>query len=508
MGNFDNPNNGAGAGSPSIAIIGTGVGGLGMGRYLKKAGFPSFTLFEKARDLGGVWRDNTYPGAACDVASHLYSFAFEPHYPWSKRYGPQAEIHAYLGHVADKYDLRRHIRFGCEVSGAVYDEARHLWHIDFTDGTQHEANVLITAVGQLNRPQIPDIPGLAGFKGRAFHSARWEHDYDFTAKRVAVLGTGPSAVQFVPEIAERVASLHLYQRSPGWCLPKFDRAYSKFERRLITALPFLHDLDRWRIYWWYEFLSSALQNTSRLKGLSRRVLKAAASLLMRAQVKDPRLRARLTPDTPLGCKRILLSNDWLKALDRPNVEVLTAAVTDITPTGVRSADGAHREVDAIVFGTGFAATQFLAPMDFVGVGGASLRERWKDGASGYLGLAVSGFPNLFMLYGPNTNLGAGSIIYMLERQQRYLARLLGEMRRRRLAAVEVAREPEQAFAAEVAQRNQGLVYLGGCNSWYLTQGRNTNNWVGYMSEYGQRLREPRLEHFRLEPVPTAMPTQP
>ena len=499
MGNFENPDPGNGA-LPSIAVIGTGFGGLGMAYQLKRAGLERFTVFEKAADLGGVWRDNQYPGAACDVASHLYSFAFEPHYPWSKRYGPQPEIHAYLGHVADKYDLRRHIRFNREVAGADYDESRQRWRIRFTDGSTHEAHVLITAVGQLNRPQIPDIPGLARFGGRSFHSARWEHDYDFSGKRVAVLGTGPSAVQFVPEIARQVAQLHVYQRSPGWCLPKMDRAYSAFERRLITALPVLHDLDRWRIFWWYEFLSSALQNGSRLKGVSRRILRTAASLLMSAQVKDKQLRAKLTPDTPLGCKRILLSNDWLKALARPNVEVLTAPVTEITTNGVRAADGSLREVDAIVFGTGFAATQFLAPMDFSGRGGASLRERWKQGAEGYLGLAVSGFPNLFMLYGPNTNLGAGSIIYMLERQQRYVAQLLVEMQRRELAAVEVAPIAERAFIDEISRRNQDLVYLGGCNSWYLTNGRNTNNWVGYMSEYGQRLREPQLEHFRLEPA--------
>lgn len=486
--------------TPRIAIIGTGFGGLGMAYSLRKAGIESFTIFEKAQDVGGVWRDNTYPGAACDVASHLYSFSFEPHYPWSRRYGPQAEIHAYLRHVADKYDLRRHVRFGREVQSADYDESRAMWTLRFTDGSTHEAQVVITAVGQLNRPQSPQVEGLERFEGRVFHSARWEHDYDFKDKRVAVIGTGPSAVQFVPALAQDVRKLHLFQRSTSWTLPKFDGSYSGIERWLLTYLPFLHTLDRWRIYWWYEFLSAALQNGSWLGRLSRPLLRFAARSLMKAQVKDPALRARLTPDTPLGCKRILLSNEWLPALARPNVEVIGAPVLEMTANGIRAADGVTREIDALVFGTGFSATEFLAPMDFRGVGGESLRQRWKDGAQGYLGVAVSGFPNLFMLYGPNSNLGAGSIIFMLERQQRYVTRWIQEMARQRLASIDVEPAAQQAFNAEMAARSGQLVYTGGCTNWYLVNGRNTNNWVGYMSEYARRLRAPVMTHFRVSPA--------
>jgi cation diffusion facilitator CzcD-associated flavoprotein CzcO len=483
-------------GPPRIAVIGSGFGGLGMAYYLKKAGLgEALTVFEKAGDLGGVWRDNTYPGAACDVASHFYSFSFEPHYPWSRRYGPQKEIHAYLEQVADKYDLRRHIRFGREVESADFDELRGLWRIRFVDGSVHEAQILIAAVGQLNRPKFPDIPGLERFVGRSFHSARWEHDYDFRGKRVAVIGTGPSAVQFVPALAREARQVYVFQRSASWTLPKWDGSYTRLERWLLTNLPFLHTLDRWRIYWWYEFLSAALQNGSLVGRLSRPLLKFAARTLMRAQVKDPELRARLSPDTPLGCKRILLSNEWLPTLAQSNVEVVTAPVTALTPTAILSGDGGERPIDALVFGTGFSATQFLAPMDFRGLQGVSLRQIWKDGAQGYLGVAVSGFPNLFMLYGPNSNLGAGSIIYMLERQQRYVARLLSEMHRRRLAWIDVAPQAQQAFNREVATRSGNLAYMGGCSSWYLTNGRNTNNWVGYMSEYGLRLRRPVLAHF-------------
>ena len=493
-----------GDGAPSIAIIGTGFGGLGMGRYLKQAGIDSFVIFEKAASVGGVWRDNTYPGAACDVASHLYSFSFEPHYPWSRRYGPQEEIRDYLEGVADKYDLRRHIRFGREVEGADYDETRGIWRIRFTDGATHEAQVLICAVGQLNRPQFPKLSGLQGFEGRAFHSARWEHDYDFTGKRVAVIGTGPSAVQFVPAIAAQAAQVYVFQRSTSWTLPKFDGSYTRIERWLLTHLPFLHTLDRWRIYWWYEFLSAALQNGSMIGRLSRPLLRFVARLLMKSQVQDPVLRARLTPDTPLGCKRILLSNEWLPALARSNVEVVTEPAIEVGARSIRCGAGQDREIDALVFGTGFSATQFLAPMDFRGIGGESLRERWAHGAQGYLGIAVSGFPNLFMLYGPNSNLGAGSIIYMLERQQRYVTRWIREMTRRRLASIDVAPEAQEAFNAEMARRSASLAYTGGCTSWYLVEGRNTNNWVGYMSEYGRRLRRPVLAHFRVREQSTTL----
>jgi cation diffusion facilitator CzcD-associated flavoprotein CzcO len=479
-----------------IAIIGTGFGGLGMAYALRRAGIRDFTLFEKAQDVGGVWRDNTYPGAACDVASHLYSFSFEPHYAWSRRYGPQAEIRAYLDHVADRHGIRPHIRFGHEVASAQFDEAAGQWQLRFTDGSTHRAAVVISAVGQLNRPKSPSIPGLERFAGRCFHSARWEHDYDFTGKRVAVIGTGPSAVQFVPAIAAKVARLHLFQRSTSWTLPKFDGSYSPIERWLLTRVPFLHTLDRWRIYWWYEFLSAALQDDSWIGRLSRPVLHAAARALMRAQVRDPALRAKLTPDTPLGCKRILLSNDWLPALARPNVEVLTAPVLELTEHAIHAADGASREIDALIFGTGFSATEFLSPMDFIGPGGRSLRAAWKHGAQAYLGVAVAGFPNLFTLYGPNSNLGAGSIIYMLERQQRYVAKLIGAMRARRAATLEVLAPAQDAYNEELAARSRSLVYAGGCSSWYLVDGRNTNNWVGYMSEYGLRLRQPRLQDFR------------
>ncbi len=487
--------------SPTIAIIGAGFGGLGMGYYLKQAGIESFTIFEKAQEVGGVWRENTYPGAACDIPSHLYSYSFEPHYPWSCRYGKQTEILDYQRHVARKYDLLRHFQFGREAAGADYDEARGLWVIRFTDGGVFEAKVLISAVGQLHRPQIPGIKGQDHFRGRAFHSARWDHSYDFKGKTVAVIGTGASAVQFVPEIAKEVKQLYVYQRSPGWVIPKFDRPFKKWERKLLDWLPLIHDLDRLRIFWTYEYLGSAFVSDSVFERPAKALYKLFFNLLLKLQVKSQELRRKLTPDFPVGCKRTLLSNDWLAALALPNVEVVTDAIAEVTPTGVATADGRLREVDAIIYGTGFAATQFLAPMDLKGLAGQSLRQRWKNGADAYLGINVSGFPNFFMLYGPNTNLGGGSIIYMLERQQRYITQCTLQLRDLGLHYINVRPEAQRAYNGWLRERNKHAAYEAGCHSWYISaDGRNTNNWVGPMSEYGWRLRKPLLENYQLLPA--------
>jgi cation diffusion facilitator CzcD-associated flavoprotein CzcO len=486
--------------SPSIAIIGAGFSGLGMAYYLRKAGFDNFVIYEKAAGLGGTWRENTYPGAACDVPSHLYSYSFDPHYPWSTAYGPQREILDYLRQLARKHDLERHIRYGREVASASFDEARGLWTLRFGDGQVAEHPVLITGVGQLHRPAYPNVPGLERFKGRAFHSARWEHDYDFTGKTVASIGTGPSAIQYVPELAKAVKRLHVFQRSPAWCVHKIDRVYTRPEKWLLAHWPWTHTLDRIRIFWYVEFVASVVQKHSLFHWFSNALVKLVHGFLLRRDVKDPQLRAKLTPDFPVGCKRLLFSNDWFKTLAQPNVELVTEAITEVTETGVKTADGRHREVDAIVYGTGFTATQFLAPMDFTGRGGVSLRERWRHGADAYLGMTVSGFPNFFMLYGPNTNLGVGTIIYMLERQQRYVVQCLQLLRDRKLRWLDVQEGAQRAFNEELERRSRDLVYLGGCNSWYLTEGRNTQNWVGYMTEYGWRLRQPQLEHYTLVPA--------
>ena len=487
--------------APVVAIIGAGFGGLGMAHYLKKAGIESFTMFEKAGDVGGVWRENTYPGAACDVPSHLYSFSFEPHYPWAFRYGKQAEILGYLRHVANKNALLPHIRFRQEVTAADFDEPRGVWTLRFKDGGTFEANVLISSVGQLHQPQIPKLKGIEQFAGRAFHSARWEHDYDFKARRVAVIGTGPSSVQFVPELAKQVSQMFVFQRSPGWCIPKFDRKFNAFERMLLKVFPPLHDLDRSRIFWWFEYLSSALQQKSRINGPSKFIFKVSSWLLMKLQVKNPALKAKLTPDYPVGCKRVLLSNEWLPALAAPNVEVVTEGIAEVTETGIRTNDGKLHQVDAIVYGTGFEATEFLAPMRVQGLEGATLNERWKHGAEAYLGMAVTGFPNLFIVYGPNTNLGAGSIIYMLERQQEYIVQAVRLLKEKSLCYLDVLPKVQREYTDWLQSRNKDSVFEAGCHNWYITaDGRNTVNWIGYMTEYARRVRRLDTAHYRLAPA--------
>lgn len=491
----------------SIAIIGTGFGGLGQAYYLKQAGIDSFTIYEKGDDVGGTWRENTYPGAACDVPSHLYSFAFEPHYPWAYRYGKQTEILAYLKHVADKHDLRRHVRFGKELKAADFDESRGLWQLRFADGSTAEAQVLISSVGQLHKPSIPAIKGAEQFQGAAFHSARWWHDLDFTGKRVAVIGTGPSAVQFVPALQPTVARMDVYQRSPGWTVPKVDRKFNAFERALLEKIPLLHDLDRARIFWWFEFLGSALQRKATFNKPAAFIFRTAAKLLMKAQVKDPELRRKLTPDYPVGCKRVLLSNEWLPALASKNVELVTDGVREITPTGIVANDGTHREVDAIIYGTGFEATGFLAPMTITGRGGQTLNERWQGGAEAYMGMTVSGFPNLFIIYGPNTNLGAGSIIYMLEAQQKYVRQAVQALSSKSLSWLDVKPQRLGDYNLMLRRRSkEDSVYETGCHSWYITaDGKNTVSWVGFMHEYAKQVATLKLDDFEQRAAVAAAP---
>lgn len=481
-----------------VIVIGAGFGGIGLGYYLRRAGISNFVILEKAEDLGGTWRENTYPGAACDVPSHLYSYSFEPHYPWTSRYAAHHQILDYIRHCAKKYDIERHIRYRAEVSAAAFDAGKGLWTVTLADGSTLRGRTLVSGVGQLHRPSIPKIPGLEKFAGKQFHSARWDHDYDFNGKNVAVIGTGASAVQFVPVIAQQVKRLDLYQRSPGWVIPKVERVFSRFERWLLDTFPVIHDLDRLRIYLTTEALAYAYDGHKWAETL----VTWFSKLQLRIQVRDPVMRKKLTPDFPIGCKRILLSVDWLRALVRKNVDVVTDAVTEVTADGVRSADGTERKVDAIVFGTGFTATQFLTPMKVTGLEGRDLHSDWKNGAEAYLGMAVNGYPNFYMLYGPNTNVGSGSIIYMLECQQRYIVQMVQAGTAQGWAYADLRADVHESYVAEMKQRSAETTFEGGCQSWYTTaDGRNTNNWVGLMREYRKRTAAPVLTDYRVTTLP-------
>ena len=479
----------------SVAIVGTGFGGLAAAVRLKQAGIDDLVLFEKRTDVGGVWRDNTYPGAACDVPSHLYSLSFAPRSDWSRRFAPQGEIHQYLRNVARDFDVLRHIRFDTEVLGAAFDEATGRWRLTLAGDGEHEADVLITATGQLSRPSTPDVPGLDSFRGTMFHSARWEHDHDFRDERVAVLGTGASAVQFVPAIASRTTRLTVFQRSAPYVLGKPDRAYRARALRAFRRVPGLLRLSRETNYFSNELRSLGFNTEPRLLFAHR----ARFRKHLEQAVPDPVLRAKLTPTDPMGCKRILMSNDWYPALQLPQVEVVDDRIVEVRPHSIVTADGAEREVDTIVLGTGFAATEFLAPMTVTGRGGRDLHQQWKDGASAYLGTVVPGFPNLFVLYGPNTNLGHNSILVMLEAQVGWVVQAVRALRERRLDRIEVRADAAAAFDDWVQRRLAGTVFATGCDSWYLTEsGRNTQNWPASTLTFRRRLRRLRLED--LEPI--------
>lgn len=466
--------------SLSILIIGTGFGGLGMAIQLRKAGYRNLTLLEKANRVGGTWRDNTYPGAACDVQSHFYSYSFEPKHDWSRKFGLQSEILGYMEHCVEKYGLGEHIRFNAEVSAAEFDQRRNCWTVTLTSGETLTARILITATGQLNQPARPRIAGLDRFEGELFHSARWDHDYDLTGKRVAVIGTGASAIQFVPEIARQVKTLNLFQRSAAWVLPKPDRPFRPWEQWLFSKLPVWDRIYRYLIYWKNE--SRALAFT-RFHGLLE-VFARQARQEAKKRVTDPDKLRKLIPDYQIGCKRILISNDWYPAINQSNVNLVTDAIREIAPDGVVTADGEHYPVDAIILATGFRATEFLSPISISGRNGKNLNEAWKDGAVAFKGITVSGFPNMFMLYGPNTNLAHNSILYMLESQFRYVLDCLKALDKYPGAAMDVREDRQERFSQVVQSGLEGTVWDTGCMSWYLDEnGKNTVNWPGFTFTY-------------------------
>ena len=475
-----------------ILIIGTGFGGLGMAIQLRQAGFEDFLLLEKAGDIGGTWRDNSYPGAACDVPSHLYSFSFEPKVDWSRKYAPQAEIHGYMQHCVDKYRLRPHIRLQAEVRSAAFDESAGLWRVSLSSGEELTAEVLISACGQLNQPAYPAIPGIEQFQGEAFHSARWRHDLDLAGKRVAVIGTGASAIQFVPQIQPRVAELKLFQRSAAYVLPKADRAYRPWELALLRRLPWLQRLDRSLQYLQHEVRGLAFISLPWLM----KVFRSGFDRHLRRHIPDPALRARLQPDYPMGCKRILISNDYLPALAQANVQVIDTAIEAVTSTGIRTRDGQEHACDVLIYGTGFAATDFLAPMQIRGRDGVELNQAWREGAEAYKGISVSGFPNLFILYGPNTNLGHSSIIYMLESQFRYVLGCIQALQARGLRYLDVKAQVQQAYNRRIQADSHRTIWEQGCSSWYKTaSGKSTNNWPGYTFTYRHLTRAPELADY-------------
>ncbi|MFC4058172.1 flavin-containing monooxygenase [Planomonospora corallina] len=479
---------------PGITIIGSGFAGLCTGIKLKEAGYHDFVILEKADELGGTWRDNTYPGCACDVPSHMYSFSFELNPRWSRMFSPQEEIWDYMRACAARHGLGPHLRFGKEVVSLEYDDAARHWRVGTADGETFTTNAVVSGIGALHIPSFPDIPGRERFRGPAFHSAGWDHSVDLTGKRVAVVGTGASAIQFVPEIAERAAHLTVYQRTAPWIQPKPDFALPERAKRLLE-LPGAARALRGAIYWALETRAVGFAVDPRLM----RVHEALARRHLERQVADPELRAKLTPDYTIGCKRILLSSDYYPALTRENVDLVTDRITEIREDSVVDATGRRTGADVIVYGTGFKVVDALNEQHITGRGGLKIQDAWQDGVEAYHGVTVSGFPNLFFLLGPNTGLGHNSVVFMIESQVHYVLECLRLLSRSRARALDVRPGAQRAFNDRLQRRLSALVWNeGGCRSWYLDErGVNRTTWPGFTFEYWARTRRVKPGDYEL-----------
>jgi cation diffusion facilitator CzcD-associated flavoprotein CzcO len=458
-----------------VAIVGAGLAGLGLAARLRQTGHDSFVVLDRADEVGGTWRANTYPGVCCDIPSHLYSFSWAPNPDWTRRYPAQPEILRYIRRLVAEQGLREHLRLNTDVTGARFDAATARWRIRTAGGTELEAKVLIPACGQLSVPHVPRFEGLEEFGGERWHSAGWNHDFDLYGKRVAVIGSGASAIQIVPAIADRTARLHVFQRTPPWVIRRADRPYTRAERRMFAAVPAVRRAYRSWLFWRQEAFLLAFRPGS----AAARAFTRSARWRMESQVSDPDLRRELLPHYPIGCKRVLISDDYYPVFSKPGVELVTEGIDRFVPEGIRTRDGRVRELDAVVFATGFKTQSLVAPMRIEGPDGRSLEDRWADGPQAHLGLTVAGMPNLFILYGPNTNLGHNSIIFMLEAQIEHVLGRLDAMRRRGADTIAVRPEVMERFNAELQEELRHSIWNAGCTNWYKTdEGRITLNWSG------------------------------
>ncbi len=484
-----------------VAIIGTGFGGMGAAIALKQAGHHDIVLLERASTLGGTWRDNHYPGCQCDVPSHLYSFSFALKPDWSRSFAEAGEIQEYLQETADRFDIRRHMRFDSEVLSCTWLAEQQRWHVVTASG-ELTAQFVIGAWGPLSEPAFPDLPGLDTFEGPAMHSAQWDHDVDLAGKSVAVIGTGASAIQIVPSIQPTVGHLDLYQRTAPWVVPRPDRPIKPWLKKAYARVPGLQRLARAAIYWNRELLIFGFAKHPVLMHLPRRLARAH----LRHQVPDAALRATLTPTFDIGCKRILLSNDYYPALTQPNTAVVTAGIAEVRPRSIITTDGVEHPTDVIVYGTGFHVTDHPMADRIVGADGHSVAVAWSKGMEAYRGTTVAGFPNLFALVGPNTGLGHTSIVFMIEAQLQYVLDALRQLDARGIATFDVRPEVQGAFNDDLAQQLEGTVWNSGCASWYLDErGRNTTLWPTFTFRYRQLMARFDAESYHLEAtrVPTS-----
>ncbi|OHC27205.1 MAG: 4-hydroxyacetophenone monooxygenase [Pseudomonadales bacterium RIFCSPLOWO2_12_59_9] len=476
-----------------VLIIGSGFGGLGMAIKLREAGNDNFVILEKAEEVGGTWRENSYPGAACDVQSHMYSFSFAPKSDWSKRYAGWQEIQQYILDTTAKFGIRPFVRFKREVCGMHFDPAKALWTVDTSAGEQFVARHVVLASGPLHVPSIPKLPGQENFKGKLFHSAHWDHDYDLTGKQVVSIGTGGSAIQYAPEIAAKVAKLNILQRTPAWVIPRDERSYADWEKGLFARLPFTRFLHRARLYWSNESRVWPLF-APRLAG----VLQKLAELFITTKVKNPALAKALTPNYLIGCKRILISNKWLPMFNRDNVELISEGIKELREHSVVLRDGRELPADCIILGTGFVTDPRIYMKDFpcTGLPGHDLMQDWQESAEAYYGTTVTGFPNLYQLVGPNTGLGHNSIIFMIEAQVHYVLQCLKRLQEKGADYLDVKPQVQREFNQKLQARFVGTAWSSGCSSWYQQAGgKNVLIWPGATWRFWLQTRRVRDEDY-------------
>nr|WP_201408138.1 NAD(P)/FAD-dependent oxidoreductase [Mycobacterium paraintracellulare] len=484
----------------SVGIIGAGPGGLALGIMLSRAGFRDFTIFDREDGVGGTWRINTYPGLACDVKSHLYSFSFDLNAQWSRLWSGQPEILDYFQRAADKHGLRPHLKLRTEIRSAHWDSDTQLWCLTTTAGERHHFNVVVSAVGLFTRPLLPDLVEEEPFAGTVMHSSRWDHSIPLEGKKIAVLGTGSTASQLIPELAKVADTVYSVQRSPTWILPKPDRRYTRRERWAFAHLPFAKKLYRARLWLRSESNIAVIEHGSE----KTEQFTELALRLLEKTVDDEELRRKLTPDHPMGCKRLVFSSDYLPALTRPNVEVLTSPARSLRARSLVTEDGTEREVDLVVCATGYAAADYLGELDVSGERGITLRQVWRDGAHAYLGMAVPDFPNFFMLYGPNTNVGSNSVIFILEAQARYIVRALRHLRRHRKRYVAVRASALAEFVAKIDRWMVGTVWTTQCSNYFRApNGRVVTQWPRSARTFWGMTRRFRPADFRFEPPATS-----
>jgi cyclohexanone monooxygenase len=480
--------------SPSVGIIGAGPGGLALGIFLRKAGFRDFTIFDREDGVGGTWRINTYPGLACDVKSHLYSYSFDLNASWSRLWSGQQEILQYFEQCAQRYELGPNLKLNTEIASAHWDNKA--WQLTTTTGEQYTFDVVISAIGLFTQPVLPDLVEQEQFTGTLMHTARWDHSVDLQDARVAVLGTGSTAAQLVPEVAKVAKKVYSVQRSPTWILPKPDRAYTDREKWLFAHIPLAKKIYRTRLWLRSESNISVIETgsdkTQEFKEIALRVLEKT--------VADGELRRKLTPDHPFGCKRLVFATDYLQALTQPHVEVVSSPARYLRSRSLVTEDGSELDVDVVLCATGYAAADYLGQIDVRGEGGVTLRETWSDGAYAYLGMAVPKFPNFFMLYGPNTNVGSNSVIFMLEAQARYIVRALKYMRRKRKSYVAVRPTAMADFIAKIDKWMGGTVWLTRCSNYFrAANGRVVTQWPRSARAFWGMTRRFRPADYNFEP---------